>query len=58
MATLTVSDNGRGLAPAAGEEGSGHRLIRALADQIRGDLSQTSTAAGTTVSLRFAPRSR
>lgn len=58
MAVLAVSDNGRGLGPKGDDQGSGQRLVRALADQIRGELTQTSTAAGTTVRLRFTPRAR
>jgi two-component sensor histidine kinase len=56
-ATLVVADNGKGLGRKHGE-GSGLRLVRALADQVRGELELASCAEGTTTMLRFPPRER
>ena len=57
LATVVVADDGKGLAQSQ-QAGSGLTLIRALADQVRGDLEQTSSQHGTTTTLRFPPRPR
>jgi len=56
-AKLVISDNGKGIGEAAGD-GAGLRLIRALADQLRGDLTQSSSSGGTTTTLSFIARAR
>ena len=53
-ATLTVSDNGRGL-PADEPDGVGMRLVRALAEQINAKLRVVSRN-GVTCSLTFQVR--
>ncbi len=55
FATLIVKDNGRGFDKAKAF-GSGLKLVRALADQIRGRIEQESSQRGTTTRLIFAPR--
>jgi two-component sensor histidine kinase len=54
-AILTISDNGRGIDEAR-PGGSGRKLLRALADQVRGRFEQETSSAGTTVRLLFFPR--
>jgi two-component sensor histidine kinase len=54
-ATLVVSDNGRGISETTGQ-GSGQTLIRALADQVGGEVSQSSSSGGTTTTVTFVPR--
>jgi two-component system, sensor histidine kinase PdtaS len=51
-ARLTVSDNGRGIQKSNGN-GSGLRLIRSLARQIGGAITQQSGSSGTTTTLTF-----
>jgi len=55
VATLLVKDNGKGFDQAKAS-GSGLKLIRALADQIRGRIEQESSSKGTTTRLIFMPR--
>src|SRR5262245_20900637 len=55
VATLMVKDNGKGFDKAK-TLGSGLRLVRALADQIRGRIEQETSSKGTTTRLVFAPR--
>jgi two-component sensor histidine kinase len=57
LARLIVSDNGKGLGSHAGA-GSGLRLIRSLADQLRGEIVQNSSSAGVTTTLSFVARPR
>jgi two-component sensor histidine kinase/putative methionine-R-sulfoxide reductase with GAF domain len=54
-ATLVVSDNGRGISETT-DQGSGQTLIRALADQVGGEVSQSSSGGGTTTTVTFVPR--
>jgi len=51
-ARLTISDNGGGIGDNPGN-GSGLKLISALARQIGGTIDQQSSEAGTTTSLTF-----
>ena len=51
-ARLTVSDNGRGI-QNSNENGSGLKLIAALAKQIGGAIDQESADTGTTTTLTF-----
>jgi two-component system, sensor histidine kinase PdtaS len=57
-ATLTVSDEGRGIDPAvvAGQRaggGKGLELIRGLAGQLGGDVEQGTPERGTSITVRF-----
>jgi two-component sensor histidine kinase/putative methionine-R-sulfoxide reductase with GAF domain len=55
LACLIVKDNGRGFDKSKAS-GSGMKLVRALADQIRGRIEQESSQRGTITRLTFAPR--
>ena len=55
MAALIVKDNGKGFDKSK-PPGSGLKLVRALADQLRGRVEQESSSKGTTTRLVFAPR--
>jgi two-component sensor histidine kinase/putative methionine-R-sulfoxide reductase with GAF domain len=55
LSCLYVKDNGKGFDPSKAS-GSGLKLVRALADQIRGRIEHESSARGTTTRLTFAPR--
>lgn len=55
FATLVVKDNGKGFDKVKAS-GSGLKLVRALADQIRGRIEEESSPRGTTTRLTFAPR--
>jgi two-component sensor histidine kinase len=55
FATLMVADNGRGLGQAR-SDGSGWKLIDALAAQARAELTRGDTGRGTSTQLRFVPR--
>ena len=55
FATLVVKDNGKGFDKSK-PAGSGLKLIRALADQIRGRVEQESSSKGSITRLFFAPR--
>jgi two-component system, sensor histidine kinase PdtaS len=55
LATLIVKDNGKGFDKVKAS-GSGLKLVRALADQIRGRIEEESSPQGTTTRLTFAPR--
>jgi two-component sensor histidine kinase len=50
-ALLEIADNGRGA--ESGGEGSGSKLMEALARQMLGRLTRTSDAGGTTITLNF-----
>ena len=51
---LTVSDNGSGIDPTK-PQGSGLKLINALARQLRGKVDHKSSSKGTSVCVVFAP---
>ena len=55
VATLIVKDNGKGFDKSR-PPGSGLKLIRALADQIRGRIEQETSERGTTTRVLFMPR--
>ena len=55
LACLIVKDNGKGFDKSK-TSGSGLKLVRALADQIRGRIEHESSHRGTTTRLTFAPR--
>ena len=55
LASLSVGDNGKGMGNAP-QTGSGLRLVRALADQIRAKLEQESSKEGTVTRLIFPQR--
>ena len=55
---LTVSDNGLGVGDKAHGYGLGHRLVRALAQQLGGSLQMRSSAFGTTAVVMFNPHRR
>jgi two-component sensor histidine kinase/putative methionine-R-sulfoxide reductase with GAF domain len=55
FATLIVADNGRGLGQAR-TDGSGLKLIDALAAQARAELIRSDAGKGTSTQLRFVPR--
>jgi two-component sensor histidine kinase/putative methionine-R-sulfoxide reductase with GAF domain len=55
LACLIVKDNGKGFDPLK-TSGSGLKLVRALADQIRGRIEQETSPRGTTTRLTFPPR--
>jgi two-component sensor histidine kinase len=57
-ATLTVSDDGRGIEPAAAAArraggGQGLELLRHLARQLGGDIEQGAPERGTSITVRF-----
>jgi two-component system, sensor histidine kinase PdtaS len=57
-ATLTVSDDGRGIEPAAAAArraggGQGLELLRHLARQLGGDIEQATPERGTSITVRF-----
>jgi two-component sensor histidine kinase len=55
FATLIVADNGRGLGHAP-SDGSGLKLIDALAAQARAELTRSDTGKGVSTRVRFVPR--
>lgn len=50
---LTIADDGVGFDPGKPAKGIGQRLIRALAEQLRGQLNITSSEGGSTFTLSF-----
>ncbi|MBO9153834.1 sensor histidine kinase [Chitinophaga sp. GCM10012297] len=57
-AMLEITDNGRGLPPAAGikEEGLGMKLVRGLTEDIDGTVRIVSGGEGTVATILFKPR--
>ena len=58
MATLTVADTGKGHGERGESDGSGSKLVKALAAQVRGELVRTRSPEGFATSLHFVPRAR
>jgi two-component sensor histidine kinase len=52
---LAVEDNGVGMQGPVQGTGLGHRLLRALADQLAGRLEVNSSGRGTMASIHFTP---